>query len=43
MEQNILKNMSRVDFQNWKDEDDQGEDKEKFEEVRLILDTKIKM
>ena len=29
--------MSRVDFQNWKDEDDQEDDKEKFEEVKIFL------
>ena len=31
------KNVCRVDFQNWKDEDDQEDDKEKFEEVKIFL------
>ena len=27
----------RVDFQNWKDEDDVGDEQESFEEVKLTL------
>ena len=27
----------RVDFQNWKDEDDQEDDKEPFEEVKMKI------
>ena len=31
----------RVDFQNWKDEDDQEDDKEPFEEVKIRNSLKL--
>ena len=33
----LIHRMFRVDFQNWRDEDDLGDEKEPFEEVRKLF------
>ena len=38
----IRQHWLRVDFQNWKDEDDLGDEKEPFEEVELLFKNFLK-